>query len=56
MYTHFKDASFECFDDELDLLRLYLLHNLLDYMISVCVFDAFNYLGFDLFNNFILQR
>ena len=54
--THLIDASFERVNDELDLIRMNLLYDLLDDMVTVGIFNAVDYLWLDFFHNLLLKR
>jgi hypothetical protein len=54
MNTHLVYTGFEGFHNELYLLRDDLFNNFLNNMIAVCILNAVNDSGLDLFNNLIL--
>ena len=56
VHAHFIDASFERINNELNLIRMNLLYDLLDNMVTVGIFDAVDYLWLDLFDHLFLKR
>jgi hypothetical protein len=51
--THFIDPLFEGINDELDLITLNRLHNLLNHVISIRIFNALIHFGLHLVNEYI---
>ena len=53
MHTHLIHSPSECFHNKLHLLRGYLLDNLLNNVITICVLNATDYIRFDFLNNLV---